>query len=84
MPITNYTQLARFSARCGASLPPWLEQRLQGFGDDGASLRAYGLDVISALCEQLLTGGAPGLHFYTLNRANATMKIWQRIQQAQA
>ncbi len=84
MPITNYTQLARFSARCGASLPPWLEQRLQEFGDDGASLRAYGLDVISELCEQLLAGGAPGLHFYTLNRANATMKIWQRIQQTQA
>ena len=80
MPITNYTQLARFSARCGARIPAWLEARLAGFGDDGAAIRDYGLDVITALCEQLLAGGAPGLHFYTLNRANATMRIWQRLR----
>lgn len=80
MPITNYRQLARFSARCGARLPAWLEQRLVGFGDDRAAISAYGLDVVTELCEQLLAGGAPGLHFYTLNRANATMKIWQRLK----
>ncbi len=80
MPITNYTQLARFSARCGACIPDWLGERLTGFGDDGAAIREYGLDVITALCEQLLEGGAPGLHFYTLNRANATMRIWQRLK----
>lgn len=79
MPITNYRQLARFSARCGALIPDWLAERLEGFGDDGAAIRDYGLDVVTALCERLLDGGAPGLHFYTLNRANATMRIWQRL-----
>lgn len=80
MPITNYTQLARFSARCGARIPDWLEKRLTGFGDDGAAIRDYGLDVVTDLCAQLLEGGAPGLHFYTLNRANATLRIWQRLK----
>lgn len=80
MPITNYTQLARFSKRCGAVIPPWLAQRLESFGEDAASIRDYGLEVVSALCERLTQGGAPGLHFYTLNRANATMRIWQRLQ----
>lgn len=79
MPITNYTQLARFSKRCGARIPAALATRLEAFGDDGAAIRAYGLDVVTALCEQLLAGGAPGLHFYTLNRANATLFIWQRL-----
>ncbi len=79
MPITNYRQLARFSKRCGARIPPGLASRLESFGDDIASIRAYGLDVVSRLCESLLDGGAPGLHIYTLNRANATMKIWQRL-----
>jgi methylenetetrahydrofolate reductase (NADPH) len=80
MPITNYHQLARFSRRCGAIIPPWLGERLEGFGEDAAAIRAYGLDVVSELCRELLEGGAPGLHFYTLNRANATMKIWQRLR----
>ncbi|KAA9130950.1 methylenetetrahydrofolate reductase [NAD(P)H] [Marinihelvus fidelis] len=79
MPITNYTQLARFSARCGAKIPAALAEKLQSFGDDGAAIRDYGLDVVTKLCEDLVAGGAPGLHFYTLNRANATMKIWQRL-----
>lgn len=79
MPITNYTQLARFSKRCGAKIPPALAEKLQSFGDDGASIREYGLDVVTRLCQDLVAGGAPGLHFYTLNRANATMKIWQRL-----
>jgi methylenetetrahydrofolate reductase (NADPH) len=80
MPITNYRQLAAFSARCGALIPPGLASRLEAFGDDGASIRAYGLDVVTQLCEDLLAGGAPGLHFYTLNRANATLMLWQRLR----
>jgi methylenetetrahydrofolate reductase (NADPH) len=79
MPITNYTQLARFSAMCGAEIPRWIRRRLEGFGEDGASIRAFGLDVVTALCEKLLKGGAPGLHVYTLNRANATMLLCQRL-----
>lgn len=80
MPITNYTQLARFSARCGAVIPDWLAQRLEAFGEDGAAIRDYGLEVVSALCDRLVRGGAPGLHFYTLNRANATIRILQNLQ----
>lgn len=79
MPITNYRQLARFSARCGARIPQALAERLEAFGDDGAAIRAYGLDVVTDLCRRLLAGGAPGLHFYTLNRANATLRICQRL-----
>lgn len=79
MPITNFRQLARFSALCGAEIPQWIRRRLEGFGDDGASIRAFGLDVVTQLCERLLAGGAPGLHIYTLNRANATFLLWQRL-----
>ena len=79
MPITNYRQLARFSDMCGAEIPQWIRRRLEGYGDDGASIRAFGLDVVTALCEQLLAGGAPGLHIYTLNRANASFLLWQRL-----
>jgi len=79
MPITNYTQLARFSKRCGAVIPDWLGSKLESFGDDRAAIRDYGFEVVSGLCDELLAGGAPGLHFYTLNRANATMRIWQRL-----
>jgi len=79
MPITNYTQLSRFSEMCGAEIPRWIRRRLEGFGDDGASIRAFGLDVVTDLCERLLAGGAPGLHIYTLNRANASMLLWQRL-----
>ncbi|NNK36992.1 MAG: methylenetetrahydrofolate reductase [NAD(P)H], partial [Xanthomonadales bacterium] len=67
MPITNYRQLSRFSAMCGAEIPQWIRRRLEAYGDDGASIRAFGLDVVTALCERLLAGGAPGLHIYTLN-----------------
>jgi methylenetetrahydrofolate reductase (NADPH) len=84
MPITNYRQLSRFSEMCGAEIPQWIRRRLEGFGDDGASIRAFGLDVVSALCERLLAGGAPGLHIYTLNRANATLLLWQRLVTANA
>jgi methylenetetrahydrofolate reductase (NADPH) len=79
MPITNYKSLARFSAQCGAEIPRWIRRRLEAFGDDGASIREFGLDVVTKLCERLLLGGAPGLHIYTLNRANATMRLWQRL-----
>jgi methylenetetrahydrofolate reductase (NADPH) len=79
MPITNYTQLVRFSEACGADIPRWIKSRLQSFGDDSASIRAFGLDVVAAMCERLLKGGAPGLHFYTLNQAHATKALWQRL-----
>ncbi|MES2831918.1 MAG: methylenetetrahydrofolate reductase [NAD(P)H] [Pseudomonadota bacterium] len=79
MPITNYTQLVRFSDMCGAEIPRWLRLKLAGFGDDAPSLRAFGLDVVTQLCEKLLSGGAPGLHFYTLNQAAPTTAIWRRL-----
>lgn len=80
MPITNSSQLMRFSDACGAEIPRWIRLRLQGFGDDTASIRAFGLDVVSALCEQLRAGGAPAFHFYTMNQAAATLEICKRIQ----
>jgi methylenetetrahydrofolate reductase (NADPH) len=79
MPIYNFAQLARFSAVCGAEIPRWLRLRLQDFGEDLASVRAFGLDVVTELCDRLLRGGAPGLHFYTLNQAGAVSTIWQRL-----
>ncbi|HEY8118438.1 MAG TPA: methylenetetrahydrofolate reductase [NAD(P)H] [Methylophilaceae bacterium] len=79
MPIYNFTQLSRFSGVCGAEIPRWLRLRLQDYGDDLASLRALGLDVVTDLCEQLLSGGAPGLHFYTLNQAGIISTIMQRL-----
>jgi methylenetetrahydrofolate reductase (NADPH) len=75
MPITSSTQLMRFSDACGAEIPRWIRLRLQGFGDDSASIRAFGREVVSDLCEQLRAGGAPGLHFYTMNQAQATLDI---------
>jgi len=80
MPITNYRQLARFSAMCGAEIPRWIKRRLEGFGEDGAAIREFGLDVVTRLCERLREGGAPGFHIYTLNRANASMLLWQRLK----
>ena len=80
MPITNTTQLLRFSDMCGAEIPRWVRLKLASFGDDAQSIRAFGLDVVSALCERLLAGGAPGLHFYSLNQATATTAIWQRLR----
>lgn len=79
MPITNFLQLSKFSEMCGAEIPRWIRRRLQSFGADGAAIRAFGLDVVTKLCERLLAGGAPGLHIYTLNRANATILLWQRL-----
>lgn len=80
MPITNSTQLLRFSDACGAEVPRWIRLRLQSFGDDSASIKAFGLDVVSDLCDKLQRGGAPGLHFYTMNQAVATLAICERLR----
>ncbi|MES2017562.1 MAG: methylenetetrahydrofolate reductase [NAD(P)H] [Pseudomonadota bacterium] len=82
MPITNYTQLMRFSDMCGAEIPRWVRLKLASFGDDSASIKAFGLDVVTQLCERLLAGGAPGLHFYSMNQAAATTALWQRLVKA--
>ncbi|MCC7549596.1 MAG: methylenetetrahydrofolate reductase [NAD(P)H] [Burkholderiales bacterium] len=79
MPISRFSQLARFSDACGAEIPRWIRRKLEGFGDDAASIRSFGLDVVTALCDRLLRGGAPGLHFYTLNQAGPTTTVWQRL-----
>ena len=79
MPIGAFSQLARFSDACGAEIPRWIRRKMEGFGDDTASIKAFGLDVVTDLCEELLEGGAPGLHFYTMNGAGATSTIWQRL-----
>ncbi len=79
MPITNFAQLARFSDACGAEIPRWVRLKLASFGDDRASIRAFGLDVVTDLCEQLLAAGSPGLHFYTMNQAEATVELWRRL-----
>lgn len=80
MPITNYTQLLRFSDMCGAEIPRWVRLKLASFGDDSASIKAFGLDVVTSLCEKLLAGGAPGLHFYSMNQVAPTAAIWQRLR----
>ena len=79
MPINNFSQLARFSDACGAEIPRWIRLRLESFGDDTASIKAFGLDVVTELCDRLLRQGAPGLHFYTLNQAGPATTIWQRL-----
>ena len=79
MPIGRFSQLARFSDACGAEIPRWIRRKLEGYGDDTASIRAFGLDVVTELCDRLLSEGAPGLHFYTMNQAGLTSTIWQRL-----
>jgi methylenetetrahydrofolate reductase (NADPH) len=79
MPIGNFAQLARFSDACGAEIPRWVRMRLQSFGDDTQSIKAFGLDVVTALCERLRAGGAPCFHFYTMNQAAATVEICRRL-----
>lgn len=79
MPIGNFSQLARFSEACGTEIPRWMRFRLESFRDDSASIRAFGLDVVTRMCDELLRSGAPGLHFYTLNQAGLTSTIWQRL-----
>ncbi len=82
MPITSSTQLMRFSDACGAEIPRWIRLRLQSFGDDTASIKSFGLDVVADLCEQLVNGGVPGLHFYTMNQAEAVLGLHARIKSA--
>jgi len=79
MPITNYSKLARFSDACGAEIPRWVRKQLESYGDDMDSIQAFGTQVISEMCEKLLAGGAPGLHFYTLNQAEPSLAIWDNL-----
>ncbi len=79
MPILSSSQLMRFSDACGAEIPRWIRMRLQAFGDDSASIKAFGLDVITDLCDQLRNAGVPGLHFYTMNQSAASIEICKRL-----
>ena len=79
MPIASFSQLARFSDMCGAEIPRWMRLKLASFGDDRASIRSFGLDVVTDMCDRMLTQGAPGIHFYTLNMAGLTTTLWQRL-----
>lgn len=79
MPITNYTQLARFSDGCGAEIPRWIRRRLEAYQDDLVSLRAFGADVVAHMCERLIAEGAPGLHFYSMNRSQGILAITKRL-----
>jgi len=79
MPIINFSQLARFSDMCGAEIPRWLRKRLEAYGDDAESVQAFGHDVVTDLCRRLLEAGAPGLHFYTMNKAEPTVRIWDDL-----
>ncbi len=79
MPITNYSKLARFSDACGAEIPRWIRKQLEAYGDDLDSIQAFGEQVVTDMCERLLQGGAPGLHFYTLNQADASLAIWNNL-----
>jgi len=79
MPIGKFSQLARFSDACGAEIPRWVRKTLESYGDDTASVQAFGLDVVTQLSERLLAGGAPGLHFYTLNQSAPSLEIWKRL-----
>ena len=80
MPIASFSKLARFSDACGAEIPRWMRKKFEGYGDDTDSIKAFGLDVVTELCQKLLAGGAPGLHFYCMNQAGLTSEIWQRLK----
>lgn len=79
MPIVNFSSLVRFSDMCGAEIPRWIRKQLESYGDDSESIKRFGEDVVSEMCERLLAAGAPGLHFYTLNQADASLKIWNNL-----
>ena len=79
MPITNYTSLLRFSNMCGAEIPRWIQKQLESFGDDMDAIKDFGTDIVSEICQRLLDAGAPGLHFYTLNQSEPTLKIWHNL-----
>ncbi|MNV49253.1 5,10-methylenetetrahydrofolate reductase [compost metagenome] len=80
MPISNFSQLRRFSEQCGAEIPRWIGKRMQAYGDDADSVRAFGAEVVASLCERLVAGGAPGLHFYTLNLAKPTTQVLKLLR----
>jgi methylenetetrahydrofolate reductase (NADPH) len=80
MPIVNGAQLLRFSEACGADVPRWIRLRLQQYADDRASLQAFGFEVVGRLCETLLAAGAPGLHFYTINQAEPSLRLWRQLR----
>jgi methylenetetrahydrofolate reductase (NADPH) len=80
MPFHNYSKIAQFAERDGIDIPRWVSRKMEGFMDDGASIRAFGLDVITALCERLIAGGAPSIHFYTLNQSVLTLEICKRLK----
>jgi methylenetetrahydrofolate reductase (NADPH) len=79
MPVVRFSQLARFSDNCGAEIPRWIRKTMEGYGDDQESVQKFGLDVVTRLCEKLIAGGAPGMHFYTLNQATASLEILKRL-----
>ena len=79
MPITNFANLVRFSDACGAEIPRWIRKQVASFGDDGVSIQQFGEEVITRLCRQLLDGGAPGLHFYSMNQAEPTQALWNNL-----
>ena len=79
MPITNYHNLARFSKNCGAEIPRWICQRLESFGNDSESVQAFGIEVVTQLCQRLLAEGAPGIHFYTMNQVEPNRQIWKNL-----
>ncbi|MFJ4546627.1 methylenetetrahydrofolate reductase, partial [Pseudomonas sp. NPDC088885] len=80
MPITNYSKLARFSDACGAEIPRWIRKQLEAYGDDTQSIQRFGEQVVSEMCERLLQGGAPGLHFYSMNQAEPSLAIWNNLK----
>jgi len=79
MPITNFSNLVRFSDACGADIPRWIRKQMEAYGDDAESIAKFGVDIVTKLCDQLLEGGAPGLHFYTMNRAEPVLTIWDNL-----
>jgi methylenetetrahydrofolate reductase (NADPH) len=79
MPIHNYFKIAQFAARDGIEIPRWVALKMEGYMDDAASIRAFGIEVVSRLCERLITGGAPGIHFYTLNQSALSLEICRRL-----
>ena len=80
MPIYNFAKIAQFAARDGIEIPRWVALKMEGYLDDAASIRAFGIDVVSRLCERLIAGGAPGIHFYTLNQSGLSLEICRRLQ----
>jgi methylenetetrahydrofolate reductase (NADPH) len=80
MPFHNYSKIARFAESTGADMPRWISRKMEGYLDDAASIRAFGLDIITGMCERLLAGGAPGLHFYSMNQSALTLEIWKRLK----